>query len=99
MFCDHTTDGGSWTVFQRRLDGSVDFFRGWADYKNGFGNRNDEFWLGLHKIHRLTNSDTFKLRVDLEDCEGRTRFAKYTSFAISNQANKYKLSLGSYSGD
>ena len=99
VFCDQTTDGGGWTVFQKRIDGSVDFYRYWADYKNGFSNLNGEFWLGLDKIHRLTNSDAFELRVDLEDWQGGTRFAKYTSFAMSNEATKYKLSLGSYSGN
>ena len=99
VFCDQTTDGGGWTVFQKRLDGSVDFYRDWDDYENGFGNLNGEFWLGLDKIRRLTNSDTFMLRVDLEDWQGETRFAEYASFAISNETNKYKLSVGSYSGD
>ena len=93
VFCDQTTDGGGWTVFQKRINGSVDFYRYWADYKNGFSNLNGEFWLGLDKIHRLANSDAFELRVDLEDWQGGTRFAKYTSFAISNEATKYKLSL------
>ena len=98
VFCDQTTAGGGWTVFQKRLDGSVDFYRDWADYKNGFGNLNGELWLGLDKIHRLTNIQIFKLRVDLEDWEGETRFAEYDMFAISDEASKYGLSLGSYSG-
>ena len=97
VFCDQTTAGGGWTVFQKRLDGSVDFYRGWADYKRGFGNLNGEFWLGLDKIHRLTKTKS-KLRVDLEDTAGKTAYAVYDMFAITSEKTKYKLSLGSYSG-
>ena len=98
VFCDQKTAGGGWTVFQKRRDGSVDFFRGWADYKVGFGNLNGEFWLGLDKIHRLTVSSSNKLRVDLEDLHGKTAFAEYSSFAVTSERAKYQLSLGSYSG-
>jgi len=97
-FCDQAIAAGGWTVFQKRLDGSVDFYRGWNDYKRGFGNLNGEFWLGLDKIHRMTNSDRYKLRVDLEDTTGNTAYAEYNMFAVTSERTKYQMSLGAYSG-
>ena len=99
VFCDQTTDGGGWTVFQKRLDGSVDFYLKWADYKSGFGDLNGEFWLGLDKIHRLTLDNNSILRVDLEDFEGETRYAEYNLFGVTSEKDKYKLILGDYSGN
>ena len=97
MFCDQKTAGGGWTVFQKRLDGSVDFYRGWNDDKRGFGNLNGAFWLGLDKIHRLTKTRS-KLRVDLEDTTGNNVYAEYNMFAVTSEKTKYQLSLGAYSG-
>ena len=98
VLCDMTTDGGGWAVFQRRLEGSVNFFRGWDSYKSGFGNLNGEFWLGNDNLHRLTTADEVVLRVDLEDFEGDIRYAEYTTFNVSDQSEKYRLSVGGYSG-
>ena len=97
VYCDMTTDGGGWTVFQRRMDGSVDFYRYWTDYQEGFGNLNGEFWLGLDKIHRLTSTAT-ELRVDLQDFEGNSAYAQYTNFSVGDSASKYTLSLSGFSG-
>ena len=98
-FCDQTTAGGGWTVFQKRLDGSVDFYLNWSDYQNGFGNLNGEFWLGLDKIHRLTSDNNTMLRVDLEDFEGNTAYAEYNMFGVMSEIDQYKLILGSYEGE
>ena len=101
VFCDQTTAGGGWTVFQKRIDGSVDFNRHWSDYKHGFGNLNGEFWLGLDRIHRLTLDNNSMLRVDLEDFEGGSAYAEYNLFGVKSEHDKYQLILWSYltSGD
>ena len=98
VYCDMRTDGGGWTVFQRRQDGSVEFFRRWNDYKAGFGSLTAEFWLGNDKIHRLTTSRPSSLRVELEDWNGVKAFAKYGKFNISDEQAQYRLEVGSYSG-
>jgi len=92
------TDGGGWTVFQRRQDGSVDFYRGWTDYKAGFGQLTAEFWLGNDKIHRLTASRPSSLRVELEDWNGGKAYAKYGKFNIGDEQAQYRLEVDSYSG-
>ncbi|XP_028411976.1 ficolin-2-like [Dendronephthya gigantea] len=97
--CDMTTSGGGWTVFQRRIDGSVDFYRGWQDYKHGFGDLNGEFWLGLEKIRRLTSASQNELRIDMEDTSGNRKYAEYGLFAVTSERQKYQLSLGTYSGN
>ena len=93
------SDGGGWVVFQRRMDGTVDFYRNWAHYLKGFGDLNGEFWLGLNKIHRLTQAANTTLRVDLADFEGEKRYANYSTFRVLDSSRKYTLMIGGYSGD
>ena len=97
VYCDQETAGGGWIVVQRRLDGTVDFYRKWSDYKNGFGNLGGEFWLGLEKIHRLTKTQS-KLRVDLEDFHDNAAYADHDMFSVANESKKYQLSVKTYSG-
>jgi len=98
VYCDMTTDGGGWTVFQRRQDGSVDFYRNWTEYQTGFGNLSGEFWLGNENIHRLTTTKQSSLRVDLQDWGLSTKFAKYQSFKVGDSASCYRLSVASFTG-
>ena len=99
VYCDMETEGGGWSVFQRRKDGTVGFYRGWDEYDEGFGELNGEFWLGLKKIHRLTNQNyTSKLRVDLEDFDNNVRYAEYSNFSIGNSSTDYEITSGEYSG-
>ncbi|XP_072176409.1 fibrinogen-like protein A [Diadema setosum] len=102
VYCDMDTDGGNWTVFQRRIDGTQNFNRSWIDYKTGFGDLTSEYWLGNDKIYQMTSQTSqrnYELRIDLTDEEGNTKFAKYESFRIDNETMKYRLHIGSYSGN
>ena len=98
VFCDQTTAGGGWLVFQKRLDGSVDFYRGWAEYKRGFGSLTGEYWLSLDKIYRLSSNGNYKLLVDLEDFAGNTYYAEYDFFKVGSKGEKYKLSVKDHTG-
>ena len=93
-----TTGGGGWTVFQRRFDGSVDFFLVWEQYKHGFGDQNGEFWFGNDNLHRLTAAYNVKLRVDLQDLEDNKFYAEYETFKVSDEADRYRLLIGGYNG-
>ncbi|XP_072042263.1 microfibril-associated glycoprotein 4-like [Amphiura filiformis] len=98
VYCDMESDGGGWTVFQKREDDSVDFYRDWDEYREGFGYIGSDYWLGNKYIFLITNQERYELRVDLEDFAGETRYAKYDHFRVSDEATNYKLSLGTYSG-
>ncbi|XP_062873477.1 tenascin isoform X2 [Trichomycterus rosablanca] len=97
VYCDMTTDGGGWLVFVRRQSGKVDFFRNWRNYTAGFGDMNDEFWLGLTNLHKITSLGQYELRVDLKDKE-ESAFAQYDKFSVSEPRSRYKVHVGGYSG-
>uniref|UniRef100_A0A8D8B270 Ficolin-1 n=1 Tax=Culex pipiens TaxID=7175 RepID=A0A8D8B270_CULPI len=100
VFCDQEYEGGGWIVIQNRYDGSVHFYRDWDEYERGFGDLEEEMWLGLGKIHELTYSRRYELHVVLEDWEGIRAVARYSDFLVAGPAEKYMLrSLGSFSGN
>ncbi|XP_071836044.1 ficolin-1-like [Apostichopus japonicus] len=91
------SDGGGWTVFQRRVDALQDFYLYWDDYKIGFGNQSRNFWLGNEKIHSLTNQRQYELRIDFVDKDGDPYYAKYDFFRISDENDNFRLDVGNYS--
>ena len=35
------------------------FDKGWSEYKVGFGSLSNEYWMGLEKLHNLTNTQGY----------------------------------------
>ncbi|KAL7838413.1 hypothetical protein AOLI_G00268170 [Acnodon oligacanthus] len=97
VYCDMATDGGGWVVLLRRQNGNVDFYRNWKNYTSGFGDVNDEFWLGLSNLHKITASGQYELRVDLRDGQ-ESVYAQYDKFFVADPRSRYKVQIGAYSG-
>ncbi|XP_043196212.1 techylectin-5A-like [Amphibalanus amphitrite] len=102
-YCDLESDGGGWTVVQRRADiqPRQEFYLGWQAYREGFGELDREFWWGLESLWRMTSprDRRYQMRVDLADFGGVRRFAVYQQFRVASEADGYRLSVANYSGD
>ncbi|KAB5565283.1 hypothetical protein PHYPO_G00239360 [Pangasianodon hypophthalmus] len=97
VYCDMETDGGGWTVFQRRKDGKTNFFRSWQEYRKGFGDLEGEFWLGNDFLHNLTTMTPMNLRVDLRSGDEAV-YAHYSTFSLDTMKKHYMLRVSGYSG-
>jgi len=103
-YCDMETDGGGWTVFQRRdnIQPRVNFSVGWDHYRWGLGLLDGEFWWGNEKVFLMTGvhrDRQYALRIDMEDWEGNRRYALYQGFRLSSAGDNYRLTVVNYTGN
>ena len=97
--CDQITDGGGWIIYQRRLDGSVNFTRNWDDYKNGFGiigDDKEEMWLGNENVYQLlqgngSNETEFELRFEVHSFDGDSGWVSCYPIQMSPESDSYSL--------
>ena len=95
--CDQETEYGGWIIFQRRVDGSVNFTRLWADYRNGFGrqgNSTTELWLGNENVYQLLQSygtTECELRMEAYAFDGDTFWMGCSKFKMSPESDHYRL--------
>ena len=90
-----------WIIIHQHLGYSFNWNLPWSHYKAGFGSINADFWLGLEKVHLLTNCQPYRLRVEVQQWSTNLWFsAEYWSFKIGDGLNdEYRLEVSGYSGD
>lgn len=99
VYCDMDSKGGGWTIIQRRGDFGRprDFFlRNWLDYKDGFGDPAEDFWLGLDGIHNLGIAHEQQLLITLEDFESNKTSLIVNNFQIGNESSEYAITYKNY---
>ncbi|CAH1784093.1 unnamed protein product [Owenia fusiformis] len=89
-----------WLYITRRFDGSVFFDQDWVSYKEGFGDTEGEFFLGMDNIASILGQFSYKLKIEFTvwDNNETKCEAEYQTFGIEDEASGYTLSVGDYNG-
>lgn len=71
------------------------FSRPWADYRRGFGDCSQSFWLGNDRIHALTGAGDYSLYVTVSDrLVPRTYYTYfYGNFTVGPESSDYEVSV------
>lgn len=94
------TSVDGWMVVQQRFNNETSFRRNWTQYRDGFGEFDGNFWIGLEAMHQLTESSHCQLRIEVFYAAlSQWRSAEYSSFVIDSESANYTLHVAGYSGD
>jgi len=102
VYCDMETRGGGWTVLQRRGDfGTKEdyFLRKWDAYKQGFGNPEEDHWVGLKFWNNITLSTPQQLLIEMEDWFGNKTEIVVNNFIIGTEFFKFRIIYASIDGE
>ena len=92
--------GSSILIIQNDVAGSNSYFfnRSWVQYKNSFGNPASQYWIGLDRLHNMSQSNCYIIFY-FQNLNGSSYVAQYSSFLVGGASTIYKLSIGGYSGN
>jgi hypothetical protein len=89
----------NWIVFQQRVDSTAFPRSTWVTSKVGFGSPAGLFWLGLEKVHKMTYSAPYKLRMEFRILNGSWYSVEYDTFRVESELQNYRIHVRGYSGD
>jgi len=88
-----------WIIWMHRyVPSNFDWNLTRNDYKNGFGaSDSDDFWLGLERVHLLTTSGSYRLRLEWqEETTDYWLSTEYWLFYVTDEATFYELHVSGY---
>jgi Fibrinogen beta and gamma chains, C-terminal globular domain len=83
-----------WITFMWRKTGSADgpWDLPWTSYVNGFGFNSTYLWLGLERIHQLTTTGNWRLRIEYTRSPNYDWVsAEYWTFSVGSNASSYTI--------
>uniref|UniRef100_A0A6B0V7P0 Putative ixoderin b5 n=1 Tax=Ixodes ricinus TaxID=34613 RepID=A0A6B0V7P0_IXORI len=102
--CDMESEGGGWTVIQRRSKYEVNnnyFEIDREHYERGFKTKGGASWIGLDNLHALTSfpNNQQALRIELTRIgERKPTVLLYHKFHVGSKKEDYKLTIHEYEG-
>ncbi|XP_075053927.1 fibrinogen-like protein 1-like protein [Mixophyes fleayi] len=98
--CDLGGPDGGWTVIQKNCRKNPRLWdTTWDCYKKGFGDLQNDHWLGNENIHLLSTQKLHHVRFRLHSAAGIQHIANYDSFSLEGENSCYRIRLGRYSGN
>ena len=88
-----------WIVIANRAVATgFNWNQSWTNYKDGFGSSDsDDFWLGLERLHLLTTSGSYRLRLEWQQAVTDYWLStEYWNFYIDDEVASYKLHVSGY---
>ena len=80
------------------MSNQVYFNRGWLEYKEGFEDLSNDFYVGNEEFHTMTLTRNYILRMYFERFDGTNRYQDYLGIQISDETSKYRLTYTSFTG-
>ena len=68
----------------------MDFNKTYAEYADGFGDLEKDFWLGNEKIHALTEGGNCELVIEFERYDGDGLKISYATFTVGDANGEYE---------
>ncbi|XP_053666137.1 angiopoietin-related protein 6-like [Anopheles marshallii] len=98
-YCETELFGGGWTMIQHRTNGRTNFTRSFNEYRDGFGHPDQEFWIGLTRLNRITTPTQYELAILMEGFDSTTTTVRYSSFKVAAETDNFRLTtLSGFSG-